>query len=102
MSTLKRTIFPVCVALILGVAFTMPVVAGPPLKESPCDMCHKDFKVILPKAHKDLGSNLGKPCLTCHKPDPARAEATKFSTAIHKIHKEGGKTTLECSMCHAL
>ena len=30
-----------------------------------------------------------------------RTEANKFSTEIHRIHK-GGKTTLECSSCHAL
>jgi len=102
MSTLKRTVFPVCIALILGVVFTMPITAGgPPLKDKPCGMCHKDPKAILPKTHPDLGADASKSCLSCHKPDPARAEANKFSTTIHKIH-QGGKTTQECSACHAL
>ena len=102
MNILKKASLPVCLALFLGVLFTMTVAAGgPPLQENPCAMCHKDFKVILPKAHIDLGSGAGQPCLNCHTPDPARTEANKFSTEIHRIHK-GAKTTLDCSSCHAL
>ena len=101
MNSLKKVSFPICIALFMSVLLTAAIAAGPPLKDSSCAMCHSDFKVILPKAHPDPANSIGKPCLTCHKPDPARTEANKFSTAIHGIH-QGGKTTVECAMCHAL
>jgi len=75
---------------------------GPPLKEKPCGVCHQDFQKILPQTHPAIGDAAKNPCFTCHKPDPDRSEATKFSTFIHTTHKEGGKTTLPCQACHAL
>ena len=88
------------IVLILSMALALSAFAGgPPMKENPCGVCHKDFKALRPKTHPDVGP--AKPCLTCHVPDPSRAEANKFSTTIHKIHK-GGKTTLECGSCHAI
>jgi hypothetical protein len=88
--------------MIPALICSMTVFAGgPPLKEKPCGFCHKDYKVIMPQAHPDVGAAAAKSCLSCHTPDPTRAEANKFSAAIHKAHKEGGKTSLECTACHA-
>jgi len=99
----KNAVLALMGILVLSLVCTMSVTAGgPPLKESPCNSCHKDFKVIMPKGHPDMGAAASQPCLTCHAPDKARAEATKFSTQVHKSHKEGGKTKLECGACHAL
>lgn len=99
----KAFAIAVCALLVLGIVTAMTVNAGgPPLKEQPCGICHKDYKAIFPKNHPDVGAASSQPCLGCHAPDPSRAEATKFSTMIHKSHKEGGKTTLECGACHAL
>jgi hypothetical protein len=53
----------------------------------------------MPGKHPDVGKAAA--CLTCHAPDPAKNEATSFSTNIHSVH-QGGKTKLECSSCHAL
>ena len=61
--------------------------------------CHKDYNTIMPKKHPDVGK--GEACLTCHAPDPAKNEPTKFSTEVHKVH-QNGKTKQECSACHAL
>jgi cytochrome c2 len=103
MRTRQKIVAALSGMVILAIAFSMAAFAGgPPLKEKPCGSCHKDFKVIMPKTHPDVGSAATKSCLSCHAPDPARAEANKFSTAIHNAHKEGGKTTLECAACHAL
>jgi len=103
MKTWEKVVAMISVVMVLAVAFSMAVFAGgPPLKEKPCGVCHKDYKAIMPKGHPDVGNAASKSCLACHAPDPARAEANKFSTAIHKAHKEGGKTTLECGACHAL
>jgi|GEM_PF-380242 len=103
MRTWQKMVAALSGVIILAVAFSMTVFAGgPPLKENPCGSCHKDFKVIMPKTHPDVGSAAANSCLSCHAPDPARAEANKFSAAIHNAHKEGGKTTLECAACHAL
>lgn len=78
---------------------TVLVAGGPPLKENACGSCHKDYSTIMPKTHPDVGK--GASCLTCHAPDPAKNEPTKFSTNTHKIHQDE-KTKLECSACHAL
>ena len=103
MNRWKNAVAAISCVLILGVVCTVSVTAaGPPLKENPCSLCHKDFKAIAPKGHPDVGDAAAKSCLTCHAPDTSRTEATKFSTMIHKTHKEGGKTTLECGACHAL
>ena len=103
MKTWKKIGFAVVSVLVLSAVFTMTVGAGgPPLKENPCAACHKDNQAIMPKTHPDVGSAAANACLSCHAPDPARAEANKFSTAVHKAHKEGGKTKLECGACHAL
>ncbi|MCK7515351.1 MAG: hypothetical protein MZV70_72755 [Desulfobacterales bacterium] len=40
----------------------------------------------MPKDHPDVGKAAA--CLPCHAQDPAKSAATKFSTAIHKIHQE--------------
>ena len=53
----------------------------------------------MPQVHPDVGK--GAACMSCHAPDPAKQDATKFSTAVHKVHKNG-KANLECSACHAL
>lgn len=103
MKTWQKMVAAVSGVVILAVVFSMTVFAGgPPLKEKPCDFCHKDYKVIMPKTHPDVGGATANSCLSCHAPDPARAEANKFSAAVHKAHKEGGKKTLECVACHAL
>jgi hypothetical protein len=89
-----------CSLMIMCAIFSMTVIAGGlSLKDNACGACHKDYSTIMPKAHPDVGK--GAACTSCHAPDPASTEATKFSTEVHKVHK-GGKTTLECSSCHAL
>jgi len=94
----KLTIYA-CGILLAGAIFSMTVLAGgPPLKDNACGACHQDYSAIMPKAHPDVGK--GEACISCHASDPANKEATKFSTEVHKVHK-GGKTTLECSACHA-
>lgn len=86
--------------VLISSFFIMSVTAGgPPLKENVCGSCHKDYNTIFPKSHPDMGK--GEACLSCHTPDPKSKEATKFSTAVHKVHKEG-KAQLQCSACHAL
>jgi len=85
--------------LMCAVLGTTALAGGPPLKDKVCGTCHKDYNTIMPKKHPDAGK--GAPCLSCHAPDPAKSEPTKFSTEIHKAH-QGGKTKLECAQCHAL
>lgn len=100
MSRVKRTLLYVFgILLLLTVFGSMVMAGGPPLKDKVCSSCHKDLGAIMPKKHPDVDK--AAPCLSCHKSDPAKAEATKFSTEIHKIH-QGGKTKLECAACHAL
>ncbi len=100
MSCLRKiTIYTCAVLLIFTLFGTMVMAGGPPLKDNICSTCHKDFGAILPKKHPDVDKTA--PCLTCHKSDASKTEATKFSTEIHKIH-QGGKTKLECASCHAL
>jgi hypothetical protein len=94
----KITIFA-CGIMLLWVIFTAAAMAGPPLKDNACGACHKDFSTIMPKTHPNVGK--GGPCLSCHAPDKAKDEPTKFSAEVHKIH-QGGKTKQECSACHAL
>ncbi len=102
MNSWKKLTFMVCIMLASAMVFSATVSAGgPPLKAKPCGVCHKDFKGILPKDHIDVGAGASQSCLACHKPNPAKDDATKFSTGIHKIHK-GEKTKLECSACHDL
>ena len=97
----KLTIYA-CGIVLIGAMCTLSVTAGgPPLKENVCGTCHKDFKSILPKTHPDIGGGAAMACSSCHAPDPARQESTKYSTAVHQVHK-GGKTKLECAACHAL
>jgi hypothetical protein len=89
-----------CGIFLICALFGMAAIAGgPPLKDKVCGTCHKDLNAIMPKDHPNVGK--GEPCLSCHKPDPAKSEPTKFSTQIHKLHQEG-KTKLECAQCHAL
>ncbi|MCX7981745.1 MAG: hypothetical protein N2572_02395 [Syntrophales bacterium] len=94
-------------AMVMMIGFIMlPALlsqaGGPPLKEKPCGVCHKDYMKIMPAGHPSVGEAAKNPCLSCHQPDPKRSEATKFSTMIHNAHKEGGKVTLTCNQCHAL
>ncbi|MRR16766.1 MAG: hypothetical protein EG826_09965 [Deltaproteobacteria bacterium] len=101
MSRVKKTLLYVSGILLLLTVFGAPVImaGGPPLKDKLCGTCHKDLGAILPKKHPDVDKTA--PCLSCHKSDAAKTEATKFSTEIHKIH-QGGKTKLECAACHVL
>ncbi len=100
MKTWKKLTVCVCAVLLSCALFSTAVMAGgPPLKDNTCAACHKDYNTIMPKVHPDVGK--GAPCLSCHAPDPAKQEATKFSTEVHKVHKDG-KAKLECSACHAL
>jgi len=100
MNLWKKMISYVCAVMLMLTVFSVTVMAGgPPLKDKVCATCHKDMSTILPKAHPEVEK--GKGCLTCHAPDPAKTEPTKFSTAIHKAH-QGEKTKLECGACHAL
>lgn len=89
-------------ALVIIVSVTLIVsvtAGGPPLKANACGTCHKDYGAIFPKSHPDMGK--GEACMSCHAPDPSSKEPTKFSTYVHKAHKEG-KAKLECSACHAI
>ena len=95
----KLMIYAGAVLLIGTMSITMVWAGGPPLKDNVCGSCHKDYNTIMPKKHPDAGK--GQPCLTCHAPDAAKSEPTKFSTEVHKAH-QGGKTTLECASCHKL
>ena len=89
-----------CGIILTCAVLSMTVMAGgPPLKDNACGSCHKDYNTIMPKKHPDVGK--GEACLTCHAPDPAKNEPTKFSTEVHKVH-QNGKTKQECSACHAL
>lgn len=100
MSTLKKLPVIACGILLLCAVFITAVLAGgPPLKANVCDTCHKDYAKIMPKTHPDVGK--GQACLTCHAPDPAKSEPTKFSADTHKTH-QNGKAKLECAACHAL
>jgi len=100
MVTLKKTgIYFCAIMLSCAVLSTAAMAGGPPLKQNACGACHKDYGAIMPKKHPDMGK--GAPCLTCHAPDAARGEATKFSTEVHKVHQTG-KIKQECSACHAL
>ncbi|MGV8079555.1 MAG: hypothetical protein AB2L22_05805 [Syntrophales bacterium] len=100
MRTWKKLGVYACAVMFLCAAFGTAVTAGgPPLKDNVCGSCHKDYNKIMPKQHPDVGK--GEPCLTCHAPDPAKSEPTKFSTGVHKVH-QNGKAKLECAACHAL
>ncbi|MDP2854661.1 MAG: cytochrome c3 family protein [Smithellaceae bacterium] len=100
MDVWKKLVIYTCGILLMCATFiTIVNAAGLPLKNNACAACHKDYGAIIPKTHPDVGK--GAACLSCHAPDAARAEATKFSTQIHKVH-QGEKTKLECSACHAL
>ncbi len=95
----KSTLYALSLVLMCAIFCSTATAGGPPLKENACGACHKDYSTIMPKKHPDVGKAAA--CLSCHAPNPAKAEATKFSTEIHKVH-QGGKTKLECSACHAL
>lgn len=95
----KKLIYALGIILMSFIFIISVTAGGPPLKENACGSCHKDYNKIMPKSHPDIGK--GEPCLSCHAPDPASKEATKFSTEVHKVHKNG-KAKLECSACHAL
>ncbi len=100
MKTWKKLVLPACGIVLTCVLLSAAVLAGgPPLKDSVCGVCHKDNSAIMPKKHPEVDK--GMACLTCHAPDPARNEASKFSTEVHKVH-QGGKTKLDCKSCHAL
>lgn len=100
MQILKKLGIYACAMLFLCAVWIMVVWAGgPPLKDNACGTCHKDCSAIMPKNHPDVGK--GAACLTCHAPDPAQNESTKFSADVHKAH-QGGKIKLECATCHAL
>jgi len=95
----KKLTICACGIMLTGALFGMTVTAaGPPLKDNACATCHKDYGAIMPKAHPDIGK--GEACMSCHASDPANQEATKFSTEVHNVHKNG-KANLECSACHA-
>ncbi|MCE5211577.1 MAG: cytochrome c3 family protein [Deltaproteobacteria bacterium] len=97
----KLTIYA-CGILLTCAVFSMAVMAGgSPLKDNACGACHQDYSKIMPQKHPDVGPAKGTACLTCHTTDPAKNEPTKFSTDVHKVH-QGGKTKLECSVCHIL
>lgn len=100
MKAWKKVAIYIFALIFVGTVFTINITAaGPPLKADACSACHKDYSKIFPKTHPDMGK--GEACFSCHAPDPAGKEATKFSDAVHKIHKDG-KAKLECSACHAL
>lgn len=97
---LIREKLAICVFVILLVGAIIGTVragGGQPLKDNLCVACHQDYGAIMPKTHPDVGK--GAACLSCHASDPAKKEATKFSTFIHKTH-QGEKAKLECSACH--
>ena len=88
-----------CTTILICVLMSTVVLAGePPLKESACGACHKDYSKIMPKKHPEVGDV--KACLSCHTPDPADHEPTDFSVEIHKVHK-AGKNELKCAACHS-
>lgn len=97
----KLTAYTCGIILTLAVFSTAIMAGGPPLKDNACVACHNDYSKIMPQKHPDVGTAKGNACLTCHAPDPAKNEPTKFSTELHKVH-QGGKTKLECAACHAL
>jgi len=100
MKNWKKLTVCVCAVLLMGALFSVAVTAGgPPLKDNACGTCHKDYTPLMPQVHPDVGK--GAACMSCHAPDPAKQDATKFSTAVHKVHKNG-KANMECSACHAL
>lgn len=100
MQSPKKLISYFCgIFLICTLLSTVAMAGGPPLKDNACAACHKDYGAIQPKKHPDVDKTA--PCLSCHKSEASKTEATKFSTEIHKIH-QGGKTKLECASCHAL
>jgi hypothetical protein len=100
MQILKKPAIYACAILLWCAVWSTAVRAGgPPLKDNACGACHKDYNTIMPKKHPDVGK--ASACLTCHAPDPAKNEPTKFSADVHKAH-QGGKTKLECAACHAL
>ena len=100
MNSLKKAAFIACVIMLAyAMVGTAVLAGGPPLKDNACGVCHQDYGTIMPKEHPDVGK--GVACMTCHAPDPARNEASKFSTEVHKVH-QGGKTKLDCKSCHAL
>jgi len=100
MQLLKKPGIYTCAMLFLCAASSTAVWAGgPPLKDNVCSTCHKDYSTIMPKKHPDVGKATA--CLTCHAPDAAKNEPTKFSADVHKAHQDG-KTKLECTACHAL
>jgi formate-dependent nitrite reductase cytochrome c552 subunit len=100
MSTVKKFGIYLSGIMLLGMGCVLPAIAGgPPLKQNACIACHKDYNTIMPKKHPEMGK--GVPCLTCHAPNAAQSEATKFSTEVHKVH-QSGKIKQECSACHAL
>ncbi|HNY65460.1 MAG TPA: cytochrome c3 family protein [Deltaproteobacteria bacterium] len=100
MKTWRKPILLACGIILVSVVLSVAVTAGgPPLKADSCGVCHQDYGKIMPGKHPDVGKAAA--CLTCHAPDPAKNEATSFSTNIHSVH-QGGKTKLECSSCHAL
>ncbi len=100
MKNWKKLTVCACAILLICAFFSMAVTAGgPPLKDNACSSCHKDYTPLMPKVHPDVGK--GADCMSCHAPDPAKQDATKFSTAVHKVH-QNGKAKLECSACHAL
>lgn len=95
----ELTIYALAILLASALLIVSVTAGGPPLKENTCGACHKDYNTIMPKSHPDIGK--GEACMSCHAPDPSNKEATKFSTEVHKVHKNG-KAKLECSACHAL
>ena len=94
----KLRIYACGVMLMCAIFSTAVTAGGPSLKDNACGACHKDYNTLTPKNHPDVGK--GAACLSCHAPDPAKNEPTKFSTKVHKVH-QGEKTKLECSACHA-
>lgn len=95
----KRAVYTGGMILMCAAFVAAAIAGGQPLKANVCGACHADYSAIMPKDHPDVGKAAA--CLPCHAQDPAKNEATKFSTAIHKIH-QGEKIKLECSSCHAL
>lgn len=95
-----RNIMILCVLAILltGNLVSMSAKAGgPPLKDNSCAACHDDLGALVPQIHPSIGNF--ESCMLCHTTDSANQEATKFSTEIHKVHKNE-KANLECSTCH--
>ena len=100
MKTWKKLGIYVCAMMLTGAACAPAALAGgPPLRENVCNACHQDNNSIMPKKHPDVG--MGAACMSCHTPNPAKNEPTKYSTNVHKAH-QGQKTKIECSACHAL